>query len=157
VKPNIIFETLPPKEISQTILQNAAAQTFVATKSELIGNIHVAFVDKPESKRLNNEFADNNYATDVLSFVYETATTKAELKIPQAKAEIVICTPIARAQAAEYGLSFQDEVALLLVHGLLHVLGLDHQDDSQKTGFERTQNDIMNALGLKPRKMQWLH
>jgi probable rRNA maturation factor len=157
VKPNIIFETPTPEEVSEKTLQSAAVQTFAAVKSEIIGNIHVVFTDEADSKRLNSQFAGNNYPTDVLSFVYETAQTTEELKLPQAKAEIVICTPIAQAQAKEYNISLQSELILLFVHGLLHVLDHDHQSETQKASFESLQDDIMVSLGLNTRKMKWLH
>jgi probable rRNA maturation factor len=157
VKPNIVLETPLPKEVSLQLLNTAAIKTFELSKLEVIGNIHLAIVNKAQSKRLNAQFAGNNYATDVLSFAYETANSLNELKVPQAKAEIVICLPIARKQAKEYSIDVSSEVVLLFVHGLLHVLGCDHQNNNDKASFESLQNDIIKSLDLNTRKMKWLH
>lgn len=76
--------------------------------------------DDRELRRLNRKFRGRNYATDVLSFPSEEA------------GEIAISLDRAAAQAAEYGHSVADEVRILMLHGVLHLTGLDHETDDGK-------------------------
>jgi probable rRNA maturation factor len=69
-----------------------------------------------ELKQLNRQFRNKDYATDVLSF---TGTQ-----------ELAISYQRARAQAAEFGHSVEDEIRILMLHGVLHLLGMDHETDS---------------------------
>jgi probable rRNA maturation factor len=78
--------------------------------------------DDRELRKLNREFRGKNYATDVLSFPSESAHDGA--------GEIAISIDRAAAQAAEHGHSITDEVRILMLHGALHLTGLDHEKDS---------------------------
>jgi probable rRNA maturation factor len=69
-----------------------------------------------ELRRLNREFRAKDYATDVLSF--------------PGSAEIAISYDRAEAQAAELGHGVEDELRILMLHGVLHLMGLDHENDS---------------------------
>jgi probable rRNA maturation factor len=69
-----------------------------------------------ELKRLNREFRKKDYATDVLSF--------------PGSQELAVSYQRARAQAAEFGHPVEDEIRILILHGLLHLLGMDHETDS---------------------------
>lgn len=81
-------------------------------------SITCLLTDDGELRRLNREFRGKNYATDVLSFPGETA------------GEIAISLDRATAQAAEHGHSLVDEVRILMLHGALHLAGMDHETDS---------------------------
>jgi probable rRNA maturation factor len=72
-------------------------------------------------RRLNRQFRGLNYATDVLSFPPDTASTAGEIAISLDRAS---------AQAAEHGHSLADEIRILMLHGVLHLAGMDHESDS---------------------------
>ena len=72
----------------------------------------------PELRRLNRRFRGANYATDVLSFPSETG------------GEIAISLDRAAAQAAEQGHTIDEELRILMLHGALHLAGMDHETDS---------------------------
>lgn len=75
-----------------------------------------------ELQRLNREYRGKDYATDVLSFPQEEAgTVLGDLAISAARA---------RAQAREFGHSTEDEIRILILHGVLHLTGMDHEADS---------------------------
>jgi probable rRNA maturation factor len=103
-------------------------------------NATVVFVSDDAIRKLNRQFRGRNYATDVLSFPSEAETFETESKADLG--EIVISVQRATAQAREYGLTFSNEVEQLILHGLLHLCGYDHDTDRGE----------MNRLELKLRK-----
>ena|SRR5215831_19038311 len=103
-------------------------------------SVTVVFVGNATIKKLNQQFRGANYSTDVLSFPAEPESFEME---HQSKlGEVVISLERAKAQAKENGLSFTNEVQQLILHGLLHLCGYDHETDHGE----------MNRLELKLRK-----
>lgn len=82
------------------------------------GHLHLVFLDPGPAKKLNFQFRQKNYATDVLSF---------EPLEPESLGELVMCPAVLKKQAREHGLSFQWELTYMLLHGILHLLGYDHE------------------------------
>ena len=103
-------------------------------------NATIVFVSNDAITKLNRDFRAKNAATDVLSFPAEQAEfEKAEgLRL----GDVVISIEQAARQAKEHGLSFENEVAQLILHGLLHLSGYDHETDRGE----------MNRLELRLRK-----
>ncbi|MBX9767717.1 MAG: rRNA maturation RNase YbeY [Bdellovibrionales bacterium] len=91
--------------------------------SKLNLDLNLVFVSAPEMKRLNRQFRGKNYATDVLSF------TAIE---PGVLGELVLCTSVLRRQALDHGLSFREELGYMVLHGLLHLLGYDHEQSERE-------------------------
>jgi probable rRNA maturation factor len=89
----------------------------------LAGDVEVLLSTDAELKRLNRAFRGKNKATDVLSF-----PTPREIAQDHA-GDLAISLETAARQAAAYGHSLRDEVRILLLHGLLHLHGLDHETD----------------------------
>lgn len=104
-------------------------QKQIATKSLLI-----VFVSQIEAKRLNAQFRGRSYATDVLSFAPSE---------PDSLGELVMSPHVLKRQAREHGMTFRDEVAYMVLHGLLHLLGFDHETNERdaKKMF-RLQDDV---------------
>jgi probable rRNA maturation factor len=93
-------------------------------------------------RRLNRRFRGKNKATDVLSF-------PADRSAPGAKkiaGDLAIGVPMARRQAAEHGHSLAVEIKVLILHGLLHLAGYDHETDSGRMG--RREQVLRDRLGL---------
>ena len=98
-------------------------------------DLSIAFVDKEKMLEVNKEFRSVNSPTDVLAF---NLSDDAGLS-----GEIVISPLIAKENSADAGTSFAEEIELLLVHGILHVLGYDHSaDDRANKMFSREQQLI---------------
>lgn len=115
--------------------------------------ISVTFTDNAGIRELNNRFRQIDRETDVLSFPlfdYEGESDEPVLdEIRNNLGDIVISLEKARAQAEEYGHSYEREVAFLCVHSLLHLLGYDHETSEQdETDMRRRQSEIMTLLGL---------
>ena len=99
-------------------------------------NATIVFVTDSAIKELNRRFRGKNYPTDVLSF--PSAEEPFEIENAAQLGEIIISVPHAAAQAKENDLSFADEVRQLILHGLLHLMGYDHEtDDGQMRTIER--------------------
>jgi len=92
----------------------------------------------PVLKRLNRQFLNHDYATDVLSF---PAPGPAGFL-----GEIAISLDRAAAQAKEHGHSVEDEVSILMLHGVLHLLGMDHERD--RGAMARAERRYRRLLGL---------
>jgi len=100
----------------------------------------VVFVADAAIKKLNHQFRGKNQATDVLSF--PSSAEPFEIADQEHLGEVVISVQRAAAQAKDNGLSVDNEVKQLILHGLLHLAGFDHETDQGE----------MNRLELKLRK-----
>ena len=119
---------------------------FAARAIEAIGNRHktvtIVFVSDSAIRKLNKQFRDKDYATSVLSTHWMNESEPFENENRSQLGEIVISVQRAAAQAKENGLTFSNEVEQLILHGLLHLCGYDHETDKGE----------MNRLELKLRK-----
>ena len=105
------------------------------------GQITIRLVDAEEGQALNREYRRKDYATNVLSFPYETE--------PVILGDLVICAPVVAREAAEQGKTPEAHYAHLIVHGLLHLQGYDHEtgeDDAQR--MEDKERAILASLGF---------
>jgi probable rRNA maturation factor len=97
--------------------------------------------DDGELQRLNRQFLGKDYPTDVLSFpAAESAGT------PTGLGEVAISFQRAREQARAFGHSVSDEIRILMLHGVLHLMGMDHEGD--RGAMARTEAAWRNKLGL---------
>jgi probable rRNA maturation factor len=130
----------------------AAFAALAAAQTEATGQINLVLTDDDEVRALNAEYAGNDYAADVLSFSYvEDGGEPIEGVI----GEMAISLETAARQAAEAGVSLADEVALLVVHGCLHILGYDHQDAEQQAAMGSLQREYLTAAGAAYKEPKW--
>ena len=116
------------------------------------GTINVRVTSAGEVKRLNQRYGNKAEATDVLSFSY------LERPGPLSSGElgdIVISRQHLLAQAKQAGSDQATELALLVLHGVLHVLGYDHQTQNERHQSEGLQRQIMRSAGLVYRDFNW--
>jgi probable rRNA maturation factor len=104
--------------------------------------VTLRYVAATEGRRLNNEFRGKDYATDVLTFVYDAPPGGA------LAGDIVICAPVVAREAREQGKDVAAHHAHLLVHGLLHLQGLDHERPADARRMERREREILARLGF---------
>jgi len=98
--------------------------------------------DDRELRRLNRRFLSKNHATDVLSFPQFPAPSPQ----PPFLGEIAISAERAKAQARTYGHSTNDEICILMLHGVLHLMGMDHEEDRGE--MRRAESRWRMRLGL---------
>lgn len=133
----------------EELLNLAALKEEVQAGSEL----SVTFVTNDRIQEINREYRDKDYATDVISFALEEMG-EGEIEvtgsdIPRVLGDIIISVQKAEEQAVEYGHSFEREMGFLAVHGLLHLLGYDHEtEEDEKVMFDR-QRVILDEYGLQ--------
>lgn len=95
-------------------------------------------------RNLNKQFRGINKATDVISFPFDPAGEG-----PRYLGDVVISLPRARAQAKASGHSLRNELQLLTVHGVLHLLGYDHGTQREKAEMWTAQDEILHELGVR--------
>lgn len=128
--------------------------------------LSVALVEEAEIRNLNKRYRDKDTPTDVLSFVVDSeigesidngktqpiipgggTLSAGQLdSYPKMLGDVIICPSVAMQQAVEYGQTFDQEIKLLLIHGILHLLGYDHIKDSEAEVMENREREILEEL-----------
>lgn len=140
------------------VLQVLAALQFQPDITMPEGSVNLKLVDDSEIAALNEQYTGNAYATDVLTFDYrETGPDGTHTdSVPEGElADIAISSETAARQAAAADISQIEEVAVLALHGLLHVLGYDHQTTPERHALQELQDRILEAAGLPKREFSW--
>ena len=105
------------------------------------GQITVRIVDADEGQALNRDYRGKDYATNVLSFPYDTD--------PIVCGDLVICAPVVEREAREQGKPLHAHYAHLVVHGLLHLQGYDHETGEQDAiEMESRERIVLQSLGF---------
>ena len=102
--------------------------------------VTVRFAGAIEGRALNAEFRGRDYATNVLTFVYDDEQPRA--------GDIVLCAPVVRKEADAQGKSLAAHYAHLVVHGMLHLQGFDHEHAGDAAVMEARETAILARLGL---------
>lgn len=103
------------------------------------GEITIRLVDAEEGQALNREYRHKDYATNVLSFPYDSE--------PLILGDLVICPAVVAREAAEQNKPLAAHYAHLTVHGMLHLQGRDHEQDEDARQMENEETEILAALG----------
>jgi probable rRNA maturation factor len=112
----------------------------------------LTFVDSDQMAALNAEHRGIDQPTDVLAFGADDGSAPRGSDEPRLVGDVVICPSVAAANAEAQGNSVGDEIALLVVHGTLHLLGYDHIDDVDADKMEgREQELLAQALAMTAR------
>lgn len=104
----------------------------------------IRLVDADEGRALNRDYRGKDYATNVLSFPAELPPGVALPLI----GDLAICAPVVLREATEQGKLARDHWAHLTVHGVLHLLGYDHIEDSEAEAMEALETRILAGLGI---------
>jgi probable rRNA maturation factor len=105
----------------------------------------IRFVDAEEGRVLNRDYRAKDYATNVLTFAYNEGEQVADDE--PTRADIILCTDVLEKEAAEQKKTVEEHTAHLVVHGVLHAQGYDHDDDQEAAEMEQLERDILAALG----------
>jgi probable rRNA maturation factor len=126
------------------------------------GNVElsVLFVDELSIAELNQRFHATEGSTDVLAFPIDeepaeggrspdsggtgpVSTSSEPADLPTLLGDIVICPGVAARNAPDHAGTYDDEIALLVVHGILHLLGMDHHDDEDAEAMEARERELL--------------
>jgi probable rRNA maturation factor len=125
--------------------------------------LSMLFVDEVSMADLNQRFRDTEGATDVLAFPIDEdavesgrspdsgttgpgASPSEPDTVPLVLGDVVVCPRVAERNAPEHAGTYEDEVALLVVHGILHLLGMDHVDDDEAKLMERRERELLERF-----------
>ncbi len=123
--------------------------------------VSLLFVDEPTIAELRERFLGEPGPTDVLAFPIDEepdiggrspdeggtgpggGLPSDETDMPTLLGDVVVCPSVAARNAEAHGVSLDDEIALLVVHGLLHLLGMDHGEDEEAETMERRERELL--------------
>lgn len=123
--------------------------------------VSLLFVDEPTIAELHERFLGKAGPTDVLAFPIDEEPDRGgrspdeggpgpgggllsdDEAVPVLLGDVVVCPEVAARNAVDHGVAFDDEVALLVVHGLLHLLGMDHDEDLDAERMERRERELL--------------
>lgn len=125
--------------------------------------LSVLFVDERSMAELHERFLGRDGPTDVLAFPMDDdlvpsgrspdsggpgpgATAPEPGEAPLLLGDVVVCPAVAERNAGERSVSYDDELALLVVHGILHLLGMDHVDDDEARAMERRERELLDRF-----------
>ena len=106
--------------------------------------IALRIVDEEEGRALNRDYRGKDYATNVLTFVYDDEFPGAERPLA---GDIVLCAPVVAREAVQQEKPVEAHYAHLTVHGVLHLQGYDHENDEQARQMEALETRIVTKLG----------
>ncbi|MFS8533752.1 MAG: rRNA maturation RNase YbeY [Limnochordales bacterium] len=137
-------------------LEAVAAAALAAEGMPPYAEVSVTLVDDDEIQALNRDYRGKDAPTDVLSFPIWEPEEIADLRLhperyperPLLLGDVVISVPTAIRQAEEYGHGVDRELAYLCVHGVLHLLGYDHEEEAARQAMRQREEAILAEAGL---------
>lgn len=117
-------------------------------------DVYITLTNNEEIHKINKEYRDVDRPTDVLSFPMYERDEIAGLKndtndeIEKILGDIIVSIEKVREQAKEYGHSFERELAYLVTHGMLHLLGYDHMIEEEKAVMRKREEEILETLNI---------
>lgn len=134
-------------------------QVTASLENVTVGVVSLSFVDDETIHQLNKQYRGIDQPTDVLSFAMEESSDDEMMiqmdpndledsLLEHLIGDIIISIPTAKEQSVEYGHSLEREIGFLFVHGFLHLLGYDHQEEASEDIMFAKQEDILQKAGL---------
>lgn len=125
-----------------------ALHVFDAMKVHPDADLAVVFVDEEAMEKLHIEWMDEPGPTDVLSFPMDELRPGSDEKPtdPGLLGDVVICPSVAEKQAIAAGHSTDEEIRLLLAHGILHLLGFDHAEPEEEAAMFALQRQLLESF-----------
>lgn len=121
---------------SENVPSRPLFRKWVQASLQMPAKITIRVVDEEEGRELNGTYRGKDYATNVLTFVYE-----------EGEGDIVICAPVIEREAAEQKKSLESHYAHMTAHGALHLQGYDHENEEEAEVMESLEKAIMAKLG----------
>ena len=130
------------------IARRAAAATLTATLAATPCELSIVLADDAAVRRLNRDYRGRDAATNVLSFAAGDRPVDAGAAQPALLGDVVVAAGTVAREAREQAKSVGDHLAHLIVHGTLHLLGYDHEDESAASEMETLERHIVAQLGI---------
>ncbi len=152
------------QQVKAAWLRKVARAALIIASSVETAGVSVVVADDDTLRELNKRFRGADYVTDVLSFgatgeVLDPDASPPDLgpefpEIPEAEAmlgEVVLSYPLASRQADEHNVTVEREIALLVVHGILHLLGHDHAELDEEAAMKALESRALDMVFSGPR------
>ncbi len=117
--------------------------------------LSITLVDDQEIRRLNREYRDIDQSTDVLSFALQEGKIPQRIQLhsendayPLILGDVILATETIQRQAQEMSHSYEEELYFLLIHGILHLLGYDHQSDAEAQKMQHLEQKLFHHLHI---------
>jgi probable rRNA maturation factor len=133
-----------PEALDLTAFERLAEFVLDREEAPAYAELSIAIVDLAEMTELNSKYRGKEGPTDVLSFECDDLCA-AEPDEPLTLGDVVIAPQVAEVQAEEYGHTVEQELNLLLVHGVLHLLGYDHEEDADASVMQARERALLTA------------
>ena len=148
---NILIDKEFKKQVKSTWLKNLARQIQTAENVSAKSEMELVITGDEEIHKLNLKYLDEDRPTDVLSFPMNEQLEAAPVfvKVPDGKlhlGEIIISYPTAVIQAEEHRHSVNREIVILLIHGILHLLGYDHDIPEREQVMHNRESAILKTI-----------
>jgi probable rRNA maturation factor len=112
------------------------------------GEVTIRYVDEKEGRALNRDFRGKDYATNVLTFVHDSSLLTAHSSLRYA-ADIVICAPVIAREAREQKKPVSAHHGHMVMHGMLHAQGFDHENDTDAAAMEAIEIATLKRFRIK--------
>jgi probable rRNA maturation factor len=140
------------RRLTQKWLRAAAANVLAAEGVERPAELSLTVTDDETVRRLNRQYRVIDKTTDVLSFALTENVADTTFVTPSDGmlhlGEVIVSYPTAQVQAKEHNHPIEREIVWLLVHGILHLLGYDHQNDATEARMRQREKAIMKEIDV---------
>jgi probable rRNA maturation factor len=145
-KPELSLSIQYPDARLKETISRTLVRRWVRAAQFAPAELAVRFVDEAEGRVLNRDYRGKDYATNVLTFAYNEEAD-ADPDAPT-QADIILCTDVLQREATEQRKTIEAHTAHLLVHGVLHAQGYDHEEATDAEEMEAIEITILASLGL---------
>jgi probable rRNA maturation factor len=132
----------------KTLLSRGAIRRWVQSALFAPAELTIRFVDADEGRALNRDYRGKDYATNVLTFAYSEDDGHENAGNDITQADIVLCTDVLQREAGEQGKALEQHAAHLIVHGVLHAQGYDHETDEEAAEMEQIEIELLAGLKM---------
>ncbi len=134
-----------PEPLDLVAFERLAVFVLEREEAPVAVELSIAIVELDEMVELNGRFREKEGPTDVLSFPCDDPCAVVEPGEPVTLGDVVLAPEVAERQAEEYGHTVEEELNLLLVHGVLHLLGYDHEEDEAAAAMQLRERSLLEA------------
>ena len=143
-----LLEQTPVNNGLTELAASAAKEALVVEKVGDEAEVSIVFVDEEYIRHLNKQYRGVDYPTDVLAFAMHEGESFCMVEEELILGDVVVSLPVAQRQSMEYGHGLLREVAYLVVHGVLHLLGYDHQTEEDRRVMRAREEAVLGRLEL---------
>ncbi len=154
VKVNVLVDKEFKRLLTSSWLRNVAGQVLIEENAKSMVEVGLVITGQDKIRELNRRYLDEDRPTDVLSFPMLEAKFDEDCFVSPPDGtlrigEVIISYPQAKKQAREHGHRVKKEVAILIIHGVLHLLGYDHDTIPHKREMRKREKDILQVIEEK--------